>query len=309
MVLVLFGANVSGQNQYGQSQYMHHHAFVNPGAVASYKDFSAALFYRNQWAGFSGSPVTQGLSIANPLKSGNAGWGAQILRDKIGVNDAVQFAGTYAYNVTLSEKMKLGLGLSGVLNLAQGRFGSVETIVPNDPVYQANTPMQIMPNFRFGSYLYGDDYYAGIAIPALMKNQIEFTGDGFSGSTSIDAKDMHFYLMGGYEMFVSDELYFMPSTLVKMVSGSPIQIDLNANFMYQNQVGFGLSYRTGGTMVLMANYLIDSQFMIGYSYDAGFSNLASYAGGAHEIMVRFEVRSAKNREKEEEPEGKTRVKI
>src|SRR5690606_6757121 len=150
--------------------------------------------YRNQWTGFSGSPVTQGFSIARPLKSEQSSWGAQVLHDKIGVNNSYQLVGTYAYNVQLNEELKLGLGLSAVLNMSQGMFGSIETIVPNDPVYQANTPMKFMPNFRFGGYLYADEYFAGIAIPSLLKNSFEFTGDAVKGKSSLDFKNTHVYI-------------------------------------------------------------------------------------------------------------------
>lgn len=288
ILAVLACSGAVAQNQFHQSQYMNHHAFFNPGAVASYHSLNAAGFFKNQWTGFSGAPSIQGISIAKPLGSYKAGWGAQIIHDKIGVNNSFQIAGTYAYKVQLQSNMNIGLGLSGVLNASQSNFTEVQTIVSDDPMFMENSPMVMMPNFRFGAYAYNEDYYFGLAIPNLLKNQIVAN----AGETSFDMANMHWYINAGKKVIVTDDLELWPSVMFKHVSGTPLQFDINANATFQEKVGVGLSYRSSQEFIMMANYWVNDQFLIGYSYDLGLGDLSLFHSGSHEIMLIYKVRTS-----------------
>lgn len=309
-IVVLSCSSLKAQNLMHQSQYMHHMAFINPAQIVTYNSLNAALFHKSQWVGFSGAPTMQGLSIGKSLPGFKSSWNAQVLHDKIGVNNTFHIGGTYAYKLQLNERVRLGMALGAYMNMAQSNFADVETTVTNDPVYQENTKAQIMPNFKFGAHLYTPEYFIGFALPNLLRNQVIYDGSS-KGETSFDISSLHAYFNAGYHLELSRDLMFTPSILVKHISGAPVQLDINANAEFSEKAGVGLSYRTSQEVVMMASYRINEEFLIGYSYDVGFSDLSIFSSGSHEIMLTYKVRSSINPDKPviKEEDIKPRIEI
>jgi len=308
LLSLMLGSAATAQNTQHQSQYMLHQALINPAQTVTYNSLNAAVFYKNQWSGFSGAPTTQGFSIGKPFKGYNSAWNAQLFHDKIGVNNSYQIGGGYAYKFQINENIRIGFGLGAYLNMQQSNFAEVHTTVSGDPVYEANTKTIVMPNFRFSTYLYSDQYYVGFAVPNLLKNRVSFSG-GETGLTEFDINDMHAFIHAGYKLELSRDLELWPSILVKHVVGTPVQIDFNANARFAEKVGFGLSYRTSQEVVLMANYNIKEELMIGYSYDVSFSDLSIFSSGSHEIMLTYKIRSSANPDKPRVKDGDERPRI
>jgi hypothetical protein len=88
---------------------------------------------------------------------------------------------------------------------------------------------------------------------------------------------------------LSTDVKLKTSTLIKLVQGAPIQMDLNANMWFYDIVAAGLSYRfSSGTLVSMLEVQVTKQIRIGYAYDAGLGKVRGIGTGAHEIMARYE---------------------
>ena len=78
--------------------------------------------------------------------------------------------------------------------------------------------------------------------------------------------------------------------MVKYAQNAPVNADLNANFLFNNKIWLGASYRTGNnTLVFMIELQATSNFKIGYSYDATMGGLKSYNQGSHEIMLGYDL--------------------
>lgn len=272
------------QNQYNMSQYMLHHSFLNPAAIGNGNTFNAALFHRSQWLGVSGAPTTQGLSVNMPLNNKKSTVGLMVLHDKIGVNNSTQVSAVYAYKLKLTKTLNLAFGLNALVNIVQSNYANAQNDDVYDPMFTGNTSSIVMPNFKYGMYLTGSKYYAGLAIPNLLENKIVTNN---KGETKFNTKNMHYYLQGGYLFDVNPKNAIGISTLIKEASGAPMQIDLNAQYIYDKKLGLGLSYRTSKEIVAMVNYQITQKFKIGYAYDYNASKLAKYTNGSHEIMLIF----------------------
>jgi hypothetical protein len=76
--------------------------------------------------------------------------------------------------------------------------------------------------------------------------------------------------------------------MVKMVSGAPIEFDLNANLWLNDIIGLGASYRTGDAYVGMVEIQANEHLRIGYAYDMPFTPLNYFTRGSHELMLRYE---------------------
>ncbi len=272
------------QNQYNISQYMLNHSFLNPAAISSSSALNAAVFHRSQWLGLSGAPTTQGLSLNMPLKNAKNTVGLLVLHDKIGVNNSTQVSAAYAYKLKLTGALNLAFGLNALVNIVQSNYASVQNDDVYDPMFAGNTSSVVMPNFKYGMYLTGSKFYAGLAIPNLLENKIASSN---KGETKFNAENMHYYLQGGYLFDISPKSGLGLSTLIKETSGAPMQVDFNAQYIYDKKIGFGLSYRTSKELIALVNYQITQKFKIGYAYDYNLSKLTKYTTGSHEIILIF----------------------
>jgi hypothetical protein len=99
----------------------------------------------------------------------------------------------------------------------------------------------------------------------------------------------------GYVIQINEEINLKPSTMIKMVSGAPIEFDLNTNVWLRNILGVGVSYRTGDAILAMAEIQTTPNLRFGYAYDMPFTPLKRYTSGSHEIMIRYEIGSNKSK--------------
>lgn len=285
-IFVLFSITASAQNQLHLSQYMLYQPMLNPASIASYDNLNGALLYRKQWVGFEGAPSTQGISFNAPLKGKKHFVGLTLFNDKISVNKRLDVVATYAYRLPLSEKSSLAFGLSAGIGTLQSNLSDVDLVNPNDPVFASNTQTFVAPQFKFGLYYFTKKFYAGFALPRLLDNKLIFEGD-FKNKTDFNFKAMHYHFHVGRIFKLSDRFDLNSSLLFKQVSGSPLQIDVNAQVTYNELVSVGLSYRTAQIMVAMLNFRITKHFKLAYAYDYDMTKLKTVASGSHEIMLIF----------------------
>ena len=276
------------QNQYHISQNMMYQPFINPSVIGSYSNLNGALFYKNQWTGFEGAPEIAGFSINSSMKNSNHSVGLTLINDKIGISNIKDLSIAYSYKIKFNDKNYLTLGIAGTMILMQSNLGQLDIIQAGDPIFQSDTKTFAMPNAKFGTYYFRNNFYIGFAVPNILKNKIETSGIA-AGITNFDAANIHYYLHSGYQFDINDTWKANTSILFKQVSGSPLQIGLNGQVVYKDLIGAGLSYRTSKELVAMINYRINPQLKLGYAYDYNLNQIGSYSNGTHEIIVLFEL--------------------
>jgi len=273
---------VHAQSKFNMSQYMLHQAFINPAAIGNYEQVNGAVYNRSQWVGFDGAPTSQGFNLNVPFKSATHTIGLSYLHDKIGANNNNEISLGYSFKARLTPKTSLLLGLMATADILKSNYTSLALNDVADPTFGSNTTV-VLPNFKYGMYLQNAKYYVGIAIPNLLENKV-ISG---KGQTGFNADNLHFYLQGGYLFTLGSKSDLGVSTLIKEVSGSPLQADLNLQFIYMKKFGIGASYRTSNDIVGLINFQLTPFLKLGYSYDYGFSSLRKYNSGSHEIMLIF----------------------
>jgi len=288
IIVIAFFSSVShAQNQFHLSQYMVHQPFINPGAVGAFESLNGSLFYRTQWVGYEGAPKVSGFNINSPIGVTKSNIGLTLLNDRIGVNNTTDISLNYGYSIKTSLKSKLSFGLSGTLRTIQNNYSNVETIGIEDPSFLANGPTLLMPNFKFGTYFNKRNFYLGFAIPNLFHNEV-----GLVSKTTFDFNQMHLYFHTGYKFKVNKNFDLNTSTLIKQVSGAPIQSDLNVLAEYQRKFGLGFTYRTSKELAALVQFRISRLFKLAYAYDFTLSKLGTYSNGSHELMLVFELKNA-----------------
>jgi type IX secretion system PorP/SprF family membrane protein len=282
------GTTSWGQNQFSMTQYMVHQPFINPASMGMYENMNGAIFYKNQWTGFDGAPKLIGFNFNSPIGGLRSRLGLTVVNDRIGVNNNTEISGSYSYTLKLNQTSTLTFGLSATLKLSQSNFAEVETNIV-DPEFQANSPTLAMPNFKFGTYYRTKKFYVGIALPNLLKNEIDFNTLDFKGSTSFDFSDWHFYLHSGYSWEINNKFDLNSSMIFKHVSGAPFQVDLSTIFVMKKKFGIGINYRTSNDLAGLLRFRLNPMLEMAYAYDFSFSKIRDYSSGSHEIMIIFDV--------------------
>lgn len=263
------------------SQYMFNGLVINPAYSAVDEALNITALARQQWVGFKGAPNTQTFSVHSPVKQSNTSVGLILMRDQIGeVISENGVLGTLAHRVAIGDNTYFALGLNGGIGKYLGQYslaGSASSA--GDPVFADQNSLR--GNLGFGMMLFSEKFYAGFSSPFFFYRDIG------SSSSSSTAYKSHYLLQGGYLADLGDDIKFKPNVLVKYVNGSPIQIDLNANFLLKETIWIGASLRSMDSLDLLAEIQLTPNIQLGYSYDFTTSQLAKVEKGSHEIALSF----------------------
>jgi len=276
------GAYVQAQQDPMFTQYMFNTLSINPGYAGSADMLSVSLLSRHQWVNIEGAPTTQTFVAHTPIGNNNFAVGLSVVNDKIGPTKQLGFYGDFSYKLKVGEKNTLALGLKAGGNTLSNDFTSLKNIDINDKTFQSNTTSGFMPNVGFGLYFRAPKYYVGLSAPKLLENDL-------SDNSAVAAKENnHYFAIAGLIVDVNETIKFKPTILTKYVAGSPLSLDLTASFLFNDKLWLGAMYRLEDAVGGIVQYNITQQFRIGYAYDHTLSDLQTYAGGTHEIMLNYD---------------------
>ena len=296
IVIMLFVfQHVHAQTEPMYSQYMYNMLGVNPAYAGNREALSLNFFQRNQWLGIKGAPKTTSVSIDQSIKEGKIGLGLQVYDDQLGVESATGFNGMLSTRIQVSEKGILSGGLSfGVMNYRINLNDVNNRNNPNDPSFiSTDNPSKWTPSLGMGVYYNTDRFYAGIATPNILKSRLASYENMNTSIQKLDA--FHLFANAGYVFDINEDVKLKPSTMVKMVSGAPIETDINLNVWLKDILGFGGSYRTGDAFVGMVELQATSNLRFGYAYDMPFNPLKYFTKGSHELILRYEIGNFKTK--------------
>src|SRR5690606_10513740 len=135
-----------------------------------------------------------------------------------------------------------------------------------DPQLTAQQDIQnkFSPNVGAGVYYHTDRFYLGLSAPRILETT-HF--DESSVTTSLE--HFNLYLIGGRVWDLDRHWKFKPAFLVKVVQGAPLQLDLSANFMWNEKFIGGLAYRWDAAFSGLFGFMVSDQMMIGVAYEIG----------------------------------------
>jgi len=282
-LLFLCNQKTSAQQDSQYTNYMYNTINVNPAYAGSRGVMSIFGLHRTQWVGLDGAPVTNTLSVNTPINNSNLGLGVSFVNDRIGPSDENAISVDVSYSIPTSEAYKLSFGIKGTANLLNVDYTKLDRYDLTDPQFQNNIDNRFSPNIGAGIYFHSDKLYAGLSVPNFLET------DHFDDNVSATAKErMHYYLIGGYVFDLSPTIKFKPAFLSKMVSGSPLQLDVTANFMFNEKFVLGAAWRWDAALSGLVGFQVSEGWFIGYGYDAETTKLANYNSGSHEIFLRYE---------------------
>ena len=265
------------------TQYMYNTININPAYAGSRGVMSVFGLHRTQWVGLDGAPTTNAFSLNTPINNSNIGIGLSVVSDKIGPTKDNTLSADVSYTIPTSETYKLSFGIKASANMFNLDTSLLNPANANDPNLQ-NFNNEISPNFGAGIYLHSDKLYLGVSVPNFLQDS-KYNDN----AVAVFQERMNFYFIGGYVFDVSQSVKFKPAILTKAVTGSPLQVDTSANFLFFDKLMLGGAYRWSAAFSAMAGFQITDGLFIGYSYDMETTELKNYNSGSHEVFLRFEL--------------------
>lgn len=286
ILILLLILDVRAQQEPLYTQYNFNTQVINPAYAGTWENLGFMVLGRRQWMGFSGAPQTYNLLIQTPLNNKKVGLGLDVISDKVGREKRFGLFGDYSYGFNVAENSILRLGLKAGFTSYQNDLSRyVQYPGEPDPLIQGEQDVRYMLNFGVGAFLYSEDYYVGLSVPKMIENKFNNNYNNYSAQPEM----RHFYLIAGYVKELSEYVDFKPTMLFKAVSGAPVELDLTANFLLNEKVWLGATYRPGTAVGLIAQWIFDNNLRIGYAIDFSTSELQSFHNGSHEVMVSYEI--------------------
>ncbi len=298
LVLILLGTVSSKAQQDPQyTQYMYNTQVVNPAYVGSKEALNFGLLGRTQWVNFEGAPKTGTFTMGTPIGSlQNMGLGLSIVHDELGPAVESNINIDYAYVINASEDAKVSFGVKAGLDLLDVDFTKLN-IADQGDVFENNVDRRLQPQIGAGAYYYTDKFYAGLSVPNFLstkhfdESQIDAIVDdpsSFAGETTA-AERLHYFLIAGYVFDINDNLKFKPATLIKVVSGSPLQWDASGTFLINEKFTLGASYRWSAALSAIAGFQVSDEIFIGVGYDYQTTDIETYSDGSYEVFLKFDI--------------------
>jgi len=276
---------------------MYNTQVINPAYVGSREALSFGLLGRTQWVNFEGAPKTGTFTVNSPIGVlGNMGLGLSIVHDELGPAVESNITIDYSYTINTSDTDKFSFGLKAGLDLLDVDFTKLNIADPGD-IFENNIDSKIQPQIGAGVYYHTDRFYTGLSVPNFLNTKhfdesqignIINDPSGTAGSTTA-AERLHYFLIAGYVFDLSDNLKFKPATLIKLVSGAPLEWDASANFLINEKFTIGASYRWSAALSAMAGFQISDEIFIGVGYDYQTTDIETYSDGSYEVFLRFDV--------------------
>jgi type IX secretion system PorP/SprF family membrane protein len=274
LAIFVFPTGIQAQHYSLFSQYVVNGLVINPAYAGKNDVLDITLLNRRQWAGFKGAPFTTSFSANTPLRKPSSNVGFIYQSDKLGNFRSHLLSGIYAYRINFGG-VKLSFGMQGGWKCDVS--SSEEQLKCNDAgdVVLENLTRNRHEIFAgAGIYVHSENYFFGISKPWLYQ-------------TSSGTKFNPLLISGGAVVKLKNNHEVKPSFMLRYVVNSPLQFDLGFNYYYQSRFGVGFAVRAEESFIFLAEYLLNDQFKMAISYDAGRGSLSGNHVGSTEFMLRY----------------------
>jgi type IX secretion system PorP/SprF family membrane protein len=277
---------VQAQQDPHYTQYMYNMSVINPAYAGSKENLSGGLLYRKQWVEIEDAPTT-GTFFAHSPVGRNVGLGLSAITDKIGPVEENNIYGDFSYTLNLGGEHKLAFGLkAGATFHKVGLYSEIGNgNVPDldDPAFAENSSKTFL-NLGTGLFYYTNKYYVAFSVPNMLKSKhLDYNGRQFGSETT------HYFLTGGYVFDINPNLKFKPFAMVKSAFNAPTSFDMSTNFLIQDKLELGATYRLDDSFGAMINFAITPNLKIGYAYDHIVSDLKVATPSSHEVILLFDL--------------------
>jgi len=292
ILFLCFGTICRGQQDFQFTQFTKTRLNYNPAIAAAEDQFTIIGRHRNQWSGIDGAPQGQTLLAQFPTAMKSLGFGVAINRGTIGIQTKNDLTGMYAYRLQLRHaSISLGLQASFrqfINDFSKDGLIAIDGFDP-DPSLSRDRFSKNLFNLGLGAYLNSNRYYLGLSLPRALQSNID-VNNADNGSSEI----RHIYGMLGLRFNLGATWKIEPHFLLKLAENSPYDLDMQTNFIYQDQVHLGFNIRSGGTqnslfesLALLIGFQFTDDIFASMSYDFNTTTLRQFEEGSFEVLLSY----------------------
>jgi len=270
--------NLHSQQDGLSTMYWNNYAVFNPATSGMEHKHQAALSYRAQWVGISGSPNTFSGNY-NTLFRSNHGFGGHYTYETIGNMKSQYFHLNYNYQIKLDPSRKVSIGISPGFSHITYTDNWIPPTTTSDPfIPESNTSNM---NLNGGVAYHGKHLYGGIGVT-------HFVELFHRNSTPTFSLKPHYYSHVRVKKRItrSSALYFEGLFRTDLVKNT---FDLNSRITIWEKLMLGTGYRFGESFNFCAGWDFKKKFRVAYSYDIPHQDFAiiEKSKGSHEFTLGY----------------------
>ena len=256
---------------------------INP-AFAGIKDSPELnLVYRNQYLGIDDAPRTISMAYSKPMGK-NIGLGISVINDRVFVLTETDIAIDISYKLQVGEETNLYFGIK-----AGGGFTNIDLTRANAPgqdLLFAENQDFFNPHVGAGINIQNKRYYISISTPNFLRGE-RYIRQANIPSAAVDQS--HFYLGGGVNFFLNENLTLTPRAMMRTVQGAPTSYDIGASLDIQEKFLAGVNYRVDEMVAIYGLFQIVNKLKLGAAYDITTSdvNLVN-DDGSLELILKYQ---------------------
>lgn len=293
-ILLFIGVYVNGQQIANSSHIAETRVAWNPALTAVGNDMIFDGFFRSQWLGFSGAPLSGFASFQYPLVKYNMSGGALLHFDQTGPVSKLGLQLNYAYKLkeVLSRYGQLSFGISG--NFQQYSFNGSNQIFndPNDTSISTGRVSSFFPSVGGGFYYVSStrEYKENTFFVGVALNQIFATQVLVNDFDQVRQKHIHFNIGG---RFYSYDTYLEPMITANIVNPDIIDVLYSLKFEKENTFWCGLGFASSSMVAMQGGVIMDrfggkyAQLRVGGLATYGVGSSLSRTGPGFELYVGY----------------------
>lgn len=212
------------------------------------------------------------------------GLGLIAMTDKAGLVRQTNVNVSYAYHLGLTSDVNLAVGFAGGFNSLSVDVKNIRAQDEVDPLFSADYNNKIRPDVGVGLWLYSPRFFVGASAKQLLGKRSEVINNEVR---NLAYQATALYGTAGYKVFLGEDVAMIPSFLVTYSVNTPVAIDGNLKFAYQDKLWVGGSFRNNDSFSMLAGFNVLKLVNLSYSYDVNTSALRVANQGTHEIVLGF----------------------
>ena len=238
---------------------------------------------RSQWNNVEGAPRTNFLIYHMPKKN-NVILGFTAQNDRVFIEDKTFFTVDYNYQLQLSEKRFLFLGLKG-----GGFYNDIDINGLGRIFNEFNPALSLVksyftPVIGVGAHYKAPNYFFGVGVPNLFNNR-RFEDSEVWQTNASDYSFLHFST--GFTVSIGD-FSINPVFVHRSLRNSPNLFSGTVNLSYNEKISVGGGYSNNDNLALFFTSKNKWGFEWGYVYEFTSMALSDVTKEpAHEIMIRI----------------------
>ncbi len=290
LATLLITSVVQAQQEPMYGQYIFNNSVLNPAQAGAENVSQWGVLSRFQFVGIDGAPNTN-TAYVNLRLPRQLGLAVGLYQDKLGIEEHFQLQADLAYHARLSDRWRLSAGIRGMASNHNFYFRRLQNLQPGDPYFAENINSGIMLNAGAGLLLSSQRSFFGVSMPRVFVKDLQvYDPDNY---LFFNEKNRHLFAYAGTNIHMAQSFVFVPSTLFKYADDAPVQLDLNAIFVYDDVFSFGPVMRSNLTdgwvdaVGFLVGLRIAENWQFGYVYEYPTNNLNLVTKQTHEISLRF----------------------